>query len=174
MARKPASFGALNGAFLIAVISSMHTCAHSHGILWRAGGMMMSRRKESDGLPGVYTRLWHLFVIGSIVIGRHVATEPLTILPPHTLPTLTHIGALNRWQAQQDYLGPLPGKATGTWARVRENRLSMCVRRRRRLSVTALWMPLKEMCGLVSRWFSSSDCQRRFKEDMEDFRISDF
>lgn len=90
---------------------------------------------------------------------------------PHTLPTLTHIGALNRWQAQQDYLGPLPRKATGTRVRVHENRLSMCLQTP---SVTALWMPLKEMRSLVSRWFSSSDCQQRFKEDMEDFRISDF
>lgn len=37
--------------------------------------------------------------------------------PPRPLPTLTHIGALNRWQARQDYLGPLPGKTIGTWVR---------------------------------------------------------
>lgn len=35
------------------------------------GDMIMSRRKESDGLPGVYTRLWHLLSLGlSSLVGK--------------------------------------------------------------------------------------------------------
>lgn len=82
--------------------------------------MIMSRRKESDGLPGVYTRLWHLLSLGLASLAGMLPQSPSlsSILHPprtHTLPTLTHIGALNRWQARQDYLGPLPRKTIGMW-----------------------------------------------------------
>lgn len=84
------------------------------------GKMIMSRRKESDGLPAVYTRLWHLLSLGLSSLAGKLPQRPFSILftHTHTLPTLTHIGALNRWQARQDYLGPLPGKTIGMWVRV--------------------------------------------------------
>lgn len=80
----------------------------------------MSWRKESDGLSGVYTRLWHLLSLGLSSLAGKLPQSPSpssTHTPTRPLPTLTHIGALNRWQARQDYLGPLPGKTIGMWVR---------------------------------------------------------
>lgn len=106
----PAWFGALNGAFPIPIISSMYL--FSEAASSGGGEMIMSQRKENDGLPAVYTRLWHLFVTGSGITGGHAATEPRST-HPSTLPTLTHIDTLNCWQDRQDYLGPPPRKTAG-------------------------------------------------------------
>lgn len=93
----------------------------------------------------VLTQDFGRVITGSVIIGGRVATEPVSILHIHTL---THIGALNRWQAKQDNLGPLPRKTTGMGVR---NGVCLCVYIKHlcvcicNSFASGFWMPLKEI-----------------------------
>lgn len=72
-------------------------------VLFFCGGFLitvMSPRKESDSLHGVYVRLWPLLSLGlSSLPDRHTHTRV-------RVHTLTHINCLNRWQAMPRLSGP--------------------------------------------------------------------
>lgn len=140
---------------LIWITSPM--CLFSEAVSSGDGEMIMSCRKESDGLPGVYARLWHSLSLGLPSLAGELPQSPF---PHPPLPTLTHIGALNRWQARQDYLGPLPSE--GHWDVGARPVLCECAWNMfKDVSVNVCdspWILLKDMQSLVSRWFSSSNC----------------
>lgn len=69
---------------------------------------VMSQRKESDGLHGVYVRLWPLLSLG-------LSSLPDTYTHQHThththqharVHKLTHMSCLNHWQATVRLSGP--------------------------------------------------------------------
>lgn len=89
-------FGCLNKSFLIPIIS----CTY---LFSEADDNVTERRK-------VMVRLVFKQELGFL------SSLGLASVFPASIPalTLTHFGALNRWQARQDYPGPLPRKTSGT------------------------------------------------------------
>ena len=129
------------------------------------GEMIMSCRKGSDGLPGVYTRLWHLLSLGLASLAGMLPQSPSpssththTHTHTHTR-THTHTPRSDPYRCFEPLAGPTrlsgPPSQEDHWDVVAWRRACMyepvgfsaCARVHATplQLATALWTPLKEM-----------------------------